>query len=282
MRAVGESGLREPEMSDAGERPADDVVRTICPYLGTGEGWRLAVPDRVHRCLAVAPAAPLTLEKQRRLCLGSGHATCATYVAARAAADELRDGRDADTGTRTRARDVRPRWPVPRTVATVLDAGRGSLDIGSVAREPATSQVLLVLLALVAFGVLIAVRLGGGAPARVAADASPPASIQAFGPHETPAATAGPSRPPLASSTPVAPATPPPTPTPSSSTPAPSVAATPSASATTRPYRVRAGDTLFAIAVRFHTTVAELQTLNGISNPSRIQIGQEILVPDVG
>jgi LysM repeat protein len=46
-----------------------------------------------------------------------------------------------------------------------------------------------------------------------------------------------------------------------------------------RTYRVRAGDTLSAIAARFNTTVAVLVRLNNIKDPSRIRVGQIIKLP---
>ncbi|WNG17440.1 LysM peptidoglycan-binding domain-containing protein [Cystobacter fuscus] len=45
-------------------------------------------------------------------------------------------------------------------------------------------------------------------------------------------------------------------------------------------YKVRSGDTLSAIAVRYNTTVAELARSNGIKNPDRIAAGQTLKVPD--
>ena len=44
-------------------------------------------------------------------------------------------------------------------------------------------------------------------------------------------------------------------------------------------YTVQAGDNLSVIAQKFNTSVSELQSLNNISNPDYLQIGQEILVP---
>ena len=45
------------------------------------------------------------------------------------------------------------------------------------------------------------------------------------------------------------------------------------------PYVVRAGDTLFSIATRYHTTAATLAQLNGIVNPTMIYVGQSLTVP---
>ncbi len=44
-------------------------------------------------------------------------------------------------------------------------------------------------------------------------------------------------------------------------------------------YRVKPGDTLYGIAQAHGTTVEALQALNGISNPSRISVGQELRLP---
>ena len=43
-------------------------------------------------------------------------------------------------------------------------------------------------------------------------------------------------------------------------------------------YRVQRGDTLYRIAVRFHTTVAALASLNGIPNTNQIYAGQSLCV----
>jgi len=47
----------------------------------------------------------------------------------------------------------------------------------------------------------------------------------------------------------------------------------------TTTYIVRAGDTLFNIATRYHTTAATLAQLNGILNPTLIYVGQQLVVP---
>jgi LysM repeat protein len=47
-------------------------------------------------------------------------------------------------------------------------------------------------------------------------------------------------------------------------------------------YTVQVGDTLSAIAARFGTTVAELVTANGISDPNLIYAGQALTIPAAG
>jgi len=44
-------------------------------------------------------------------------------------------------------------------------------------------------------------------------------------------------------------------------------------------YVVKKGDTLYRIAKRYHTTVATLQRINGITDPTKLAIGQELKVP---
>lgn len=47
-------------------------------------------------------------------------------------------------------------------------------------------------------------------------------------------------------------------------------------------YTVRYGDTLYRIALRFHTSVWKLTQLNGLSNPNRIYAGQVLCVKPGG
>ena len=49
-----------------------------------------------------------------------------------------------------------------------------------------------------------------------------------------------------------------------------------------RKYKVERGDTLSEIALNVGTTIEALMDLNGLSNPGRIYIGQELLLPDHG
>ncbi len=46
-------------------------------------------------------------------------------------------------------------------------------------------------------------------------------------------------------------------------------------------YVIKAGDTLSAIATDFGSTVEEIMTLNNITNPETIQVGQTIIVPSL-
>ena len=64
------------------------------------------------------------------------------------------------------------------------------------------------------------------------------------------------------------------------------IAAPPAAAAppiqTSDEYVVQAGDTLFAIALRFGVTAAEIAAANGLSNPNLIFVGQRLVIPGSG
>lgn len=47
----------------------------------------------------------------------------------------------------------------------------------------------------------------------------------------------------------------------------------------TRSYTVKAGDTFYTLAIRFNTTVAEIQKANPTVNPNDLRIGQIICIP---
>jgi len=85
--------------------------------------------------------------------------------------------------------------------------------------------------------------------------------------------------------TPTSTATPPPTP-PATATPTPSPLPSPPPTATATPsptpprtYVVQKGDTLNEIAARFGVSVRDLMELNGITDPTKLQIGQVLIIP---
>ncbi|NJD30050.1 MAG: LysM peptidoglycan-binding domain-containing protein [Chloroflexi bacterium] len=233
------------------------TVPPICPFLVADAGdWRLAVASREHRCTAFNPPAALAVEKQERLCLTASHPTCATYLASRTA----REARLSPIGEHA------TRWHLGRTTSVIEDpGGLGSILIGLIVdrrRWPAIPAVILVT-------TLLTLAVSGfrpGAPATAVATSTPPPT-QPPTPGPSPEPTAAPTDAPTPepSATPVVTATPaPPAPTPQQ---------------TYRTYRVQSGDTLSVIAVRFDTTVRAIAELNDIADPSRIRIGQILLIP---
>jgi LysM repeat protein len=81
----------------------------------------------------------------------------------------------------------------------------------------------------------------------------------------------------LPSSTPLATSSPRPTFTPAPATPAPTL--TPTLTPTPIIYQVQSGDTLLVIAAEFGVSAEAIQEANGIIDPRRLQIGQQLIVP---
>jgi LysM repeat protein len=118
--------------------------------------------------------------------------------------------------------------------------------------------------AVVAASLVVAVAGCGGAPngATTSAGASPSATSGVSPSASVPTATPRPSR-----VTPSATA---------KSTAKPSAKPTPHGTT----YVVKTGDTLYAIAVRFKVTVAQILVANpSITDPTKITIGQKIIIP---
>lgn len=246
---------------------AEHSARSACPYLLAGDRrTRRATAWRGHRCTAVSPPSALALDKQRRLCLVAAHATCATFIATRdvgpsdepvwAVAAGPVDGLEPVT-----------RWSIVRTTPTVLDPGSsvsGALErlSGSLV-QVGLAGVLLVALAAIGLSQL---RPGAG----VTGSATPSPTIAASALASVPAS--------------VAPTiTPGPTPSPAVSTAAPIVTPsplpTPSPAATGTTYIVQSGDTLWAISIRFGTTVRAIQDANGMGDSTRLHVGQVLTIP---
>jgi LysM repeat protein len=242
----------------------------VCPYLlGVDGAYRSSGASRDHRCHAVSPAAALSPDKQRRLCLVAQHTGCSTYGAAMAAFEEAGSVLE------------RPlHRPVTRTAPLVLDRGRISVSVPGLT-DRGISQGSLVALMAVAFGALVVTRLGGGPvlqPAAVEPGGTPtPAAVAS---QATSAATAPPEG--TVAPTLVPSGVEQPTKAPSK-TAAPAKTAKPTAepaaggSATT--YKVQSGDTLSGIAAEHGTTWQAIAQLNKIEDPRKIRVGQVLAIP---
>jgi LysM domain len=255
--------------ADAGAQLVEVPPRPAgCPFLlSEAGGWRLDVPSRDHRCAAFSPAAPLAPEKQARLCLTDSHLTCATYLASVAAREVRLGATPPDRATR---------WGLARTTTVIEDPGGIGMRVVGVLRDrrrwPAIPAVLLV----VGLFVLAVSGFRGFLPA-AGAVATPSASPTLVVVANTP--TAEPLPPPSTES----PA--PPSPTPALTLP-PTGSAPPTAAPANTPrpsfrtYKVKSGDTLSGIASKFHTTVSAIVKLNHISDPSKLSVGQILLIPN--
>ena len=240
------------------ERPSTEAV---CPYLmAASGGWRSASPHREHRCGAVDPAASLTADKQRRLCLSLAHQTCSTYGAARGArAAAIAPGVDPAVLAAIEA----GRRPVARSAPVILEHPRITSPRAGWPLDRAVSQAALVGLMVIAFALVAIARLStGDAGAAVISPSTAPSVASATG---TP------------SPTPI------PTPSPSASAAAETGSPAPSATSTPQPtfrttYTVRSGDTLIGIASTYGMTVQAIKNLNGLTSNS-LHIGQKLKIP---
>lgn len=252
----------------AAEAVAERATPRGCPFLlAEAGGWRLDLPSNDHRCAAFVPPAPLSPEKQVRLCLTAEHTSCATYLASLAARTARLGATSGDRATR---------WGLARTTTVIEDPGGVRAWLFGAAldrrRWPAIPAILLVT-------ALLTLALSGfrpELPSAAVATASPPGSTP-------PAATTAPitPAPPTATAIPTSTPSEPATGT-ARPTTAPTEGPTPAATAepTFRTYRVESGDTLSAIAARFNTTVAELVNLNDLKNANELHVGQKLLIPN--
>jgi LysM repeat protein len=250
-----EFALREAEPEMAGPSIADRV-RAVCPYLLAEDGAsRRLGPWRGHRCMAVHPPARLALDKQRRLCLVTDHLTCPAYLAARGS-----DGSVAGMGLAGPDLERVTRWSITRTTSSIVEPG-SRLDgltnriSGTVAQAILGGALLVALLAMVRGQFVPGASPSASASPDASAGVSPSASA-------TPLASPTPAPTDVAVVTPVAP-------TPSPATPQPSASAI---------YTVKAGDTLYDLAIAYHTTVKAIMELNGLSTTDLV-IGQMLLIP---
>ena len=248
-------------VAERADATAEAIVPRGCPFLlAQGGGWRLDLPTREHRCGAVSPPAPLSPEKQTRLCLTRSHAACATYLASTTA-------RQARLGTPVSDRATR--WGLARTTTVIEDAGglraRVLASLLDRRKWPAVPAVLLVT-------TLFTLALSGfraGDSNSAAATAGPTRSAA------LPAATKRPSARPSVTPDPDPAPTAPPTAAPTAA-PTP----TPAPAENFRTYVVVSGDTLSAIAGEFGTTSRAIADLNGITVNSTLRIGQVLRIPN--
>jgi LysM repeat protein len=243
-------------------RPGRSTATTpivVCPHLeSTGGAWRMAVPSRDHRCVALAPPAPQTADKQRRHCLTADHVECPVFRAAASARDAALAG-TADPATIAAA--DRARRPQPRTAAVLLEPPRLVDQLIRLQSDRAPGQLLLIGLMVVAFAIVGLSRLAA-TPAEAVPSVAPSVPVSA--------ASVVPS-----TASPVV------KPSPSSESSARPVSSAPPASAgpgfrTT--YTVKRGDTLIGVASRFNTTVAKVRSLNALKS-STLRIGQVLKIP---
>ena len=262
MTVTGEPTRPLPAEGDPAARPSRRrdglAVREVCPFLVADEGsWRSAYAAREHRCGAVQPPALLAVAKQRQLCLVAAHEGCATYLAARAVADDSAPSTPGDDGAAL--------WQGSAAPPLVLEPARRMGALPTAAARSGGSAALIGLM-VVAFLVLVLARI----QSPDSPGATPGPSLAAVA-----AATVSPVTTPEASASDMAPS---PTPAGSAASPAATERPAEATAAPTR-YKVKSGDTLSSIAARYDTTVKKLKAANDISDPRVLKVGQVLIIP---
>lgn len=230
-----------------------------CAFVSGNDGaWSSVTASDHHRCNAIAPPAPLAIQKQRRLCLSTQHVSCATYIAAL----EARAVRGIATGSADGWNWVRTSPVVdgnvgPRAVLIALLSDR---------RVWQSVPAVALVAALVALG---ASNLGPDASTDVPLPTTTRvAVVSPIAATPTPATTPEITVEPTASAGPTAAPSPSPTPQPVT-TPVPTARTS---------YTVKSGDTLYVIAGRFGVTLKALKDFNGLTS-NVIHVGQVLRIP---
>ena len=159
----------------------------------------------------------------------------------------------------------------------ILDHGRFDLRLPTLRADRGTGQAALVAVLGIALVAILLARPSGNAGAIPPAGTAGPSELASAVPTEVAAAPSAETASPAA--TPAESATPRPS-APASEAPAsaaPPASTEPATSGAT--YKVKSGDTLSAIAARFDTTTRILVRLNGITDPSRLKVGQILKLP---
>ena len=248
---------------DPADRARDHVSDglVVCPFLRARDGgWSSAYASRDLRCWAVRPAAQLAVSKQRQLCVLAAHATCATYVAA-VAADPILVADDPDASGL---------WPAASPIPVALEAVHARSAV-NVPAPRSGGQALLVGLMVLAFLVLVIARTAVPSTQGGGVGGSPAAASLVAGLSTSPTTAAAASVVPSASAAPSTAPSPSSASAPASNSPAPS--------ASVRTYKVKSGDTLGSIALKFNTTVKAIVAANAIADRRTIRTGQILVIP---
>jgi LysM repeat protein len=232
----------------------------ICPFLALAADHRTVVDgyDPDHLCHALPEPDSLDHARQVQLCLSEAHRDCERYVAALEA--RRMDG---------------PTLPAPAPDARIART-RLVLDVEGPGRPSAAGRRGMGawygrLMLAGAVAVLSILALVSGAAEGFANLVAGPTPTPSPTPRPTPEVTQA-----VDAGSPTAS----PSPTPALATPASTPAPTPVPVATPRSYVVQKGDTLSGIASSFGTTVAALQSANGMAEAETvIDVGQVLIIP---
>lgn len=244
------------------------AVVCACPYLVADDGWRAIAVSRDHRCAAIDPPGTVGAERQKRVCLVAAHVECATYRAS----EELRG-----IAPSLENDEAIPDRPIVQTIPVLLDGARSGAR-GALSLQRRGTQLGLVALMSVALAALIYARGIVPASERDPLASRPVATLPVVAVSASPSASGPVQTSPSPTASPVATPASPPAASPSVSAEPSPAEPSPTASAS-RSYVVKAGDTLVSIAARFGTTATTLRTLNHITDPRALRVGQVLALP---
>jgi len=239
------------------------AVDRVCPMLALAGDRRTAVDgvDGGHRCHAEDPPGALERSMQAQLCLTPAHERCERLLQFIARTGTAAPGHSTLADGFVSTRMLLAPQPAWRGIA-----GR--------ARASRTGPILAASAGLAAVGIAGATVASSMLTPSAAVSSAPSATA-------TPLLTTTPSPSQRPSPTPTTVPSPTPLPATPASTPAPTPVPVTPAPTPVPPttYAVVEGDTLALIAQRFGTTVAALQSANGIEDPDEIVVGQVLVIP---
>lgn len=246
-------------------RKLDEQQRKFCPLLRFGP----------QRTCAQGAGRTVSPDYQQRFCLTAGFSQCPLYTGPRLAAPGAEEPAPSTLAGPCRRRYARPLVAgYAISAALALGAVAGTLwQLTNGAEHPASTPAISAT--------------APAQPGALAASATPLPAATLAPPTVTPVPASAAPRPSATAAVPLA--------APAASSPAPEPPATPEstpppvatgAPATAAPqatvYTVQPGDTLHAIASRFHTTVDALVQRNQIADPDVIRPGTVLQIPPSG
>jgi len=219
----------------------------VCPYLGLVDDPRthFAFATGAHRCHSGSRPEGIEVSHQAALCLTAGYVACPRYI---------------PPGDATAGLVVTP-GPVQAPIARFGGLVRWrSMGPRRRVRRAAVVPAAVVLVGLLTVAIVAAVILGQGGFA-----VAGPTGTAGSGPTASPAVPTASRQPTPAAS--------------SARTSGPTASPIGSVAALPATHIVQRGENLTSIARLYGVSLAALEKVNGIKNPSLITVGQHLIIP---